>query len=121
MSRAHKGSTSSYVIGFLLSLLFTIVPYLMVTQDLATGSLRLFALAAFAVAQIFVQLLFFLHLGQEKRPRLHSMAFGFMTMVVVIVVFGSLWIMSNLDYHMMSGHDTDLYIQDQEAITPDAR
>ena len=49
------------------------------------------------------------------------MVFGFTTLIVAILVFGSLWIMSNLDYHMMSPEDTDAYIQDKEAIKPYAQ
>lgn len=114
----HQGSVKSYTIGFVLSLVFTLVPYLLVTQDISSGNLLLFGLAAFAIAQVFVQLLFFLHLKQEERPRWQSMAFGFMTLVVVILAFGSLWIMNNLDYRMNHKDDIDSYIQSEEAITP---
>ena len=117
MSKQH-GSVASYLIGFMLSLLFTIVPYMVVTRDLQEGTALLALLAVFAIAQVFVQLLCFLHLNSEKRPRLQSIAFSFMTLVVVIVVFGSLWIMSNLDYHAMVPEDTKSYIQYEEAITP---
>lgn len=117
----QQGSVKSYLTGFVLSLLFTIAPYLLVTRDILDGSALLLALAVFAVAQVFVQLLCFLHLRNEARPRLQSIAFAFMTLVVVIVVFGSLWIMNNLDYHMTMPQDTDKYIQDEEAITPNAQ
>ena len=100
--------------------MFTIAPYMLVVNNAVSGNALLLLLAVFAVSQVFVQLLFFLHLGQEKRPRLHSLAFGFMTMVVVIVVFGSLWIMNNLNYNMMPGHEVEQHIQDEEAITPHA-
>ena len=117
----QQGSVKSYLTGFVLSLLFTIAPYLLVTRDILDGSALLLALAVFAIAQVFVQLLCFLHLRNEARPRLQSIAFAFMTLVVVIVVFGSLWIMNNLDYHMTMPQDTDKYIQDEEAITPNAQ
>lgn len=115
------GSMYSYTAGFVLSLFFTLVPYLLVTRGIIYGTGLLAALAVFAVAQVFVQLIFFLHLNKEGKPRLHSLAFGFMVMVVVIVVFGSLWIMNNLDYHTMSPGETDTYIQKEEAITPHAQ
>lgn len=115
----HQGSMSSYVTGFVLSVLFTLVPYFMVTEKLVSGVALLLWLATFAVAQVLVQLVFFLHLGKEKRPRWHSLAFGFMTVVVVIVVFGSLWIMNNLHYNMMPGDKVDTYIRYEEAINPD--
>lgn len=114
----HQGSMTSYSIGFVLSLLFTIAPYLLVTEKIISGTGLLFSLAVFAVAQVFVQLLFFLHLNQEKRPYWQRLTFGFMTIIVVIVVFGSLWIMNNLDYHMQHSEDIETYIQNEEAITP---
>ena len=116
MSSKQRGSVTSYTTGFVLSLLFTLVPYLLVTRQVVDGWLLPLALAFFAIAQVLVQLLFFLHLGQESRPRWHGYAFGFMVMVVVILVFGSLWIMSNLDYHTMTPHETNQYIQEEENI-----
>lgn len=116
MSKA-QGSVLSYTTGFILSLFFTLVPYALVTRQVVDGWLIPPALAVFAVAQVFVQLLFFLHLGQERQPRWHGWAFLFMVMVVVILVFGSIWIMVNLDYHMMSPQDTNTYIQHEEGIS----
>jgi heme/copper-type cytochrome/quinol oxidase subunit 4 len=59
----------------------------------------------------------FLHLGQEAKPRYQLIAFNFMVLVVLVVVFGSIWIMQNLDYH----HDdtmksSDTYIIKDEGI-----
>jgi cytochrome o ubiquinol oxidase operon protein cyoD len=68
-----------------------------------------------AVVQLFVQLYFFLHMGDESKPRWNLMAFLFMLLVLVIVVFGSLWIMKNLDYHM-SPSDTSNYMMHEEGI-----
>lgn len=111
----------SYTIGFALSLIFTLIPYFMVTDKLVGGGLLYFWLAFFAVTQVYIQLVFFLHLNREQRPYWQRLAFGFMTVVVIIVVFGSLWIMTNLDYHMMPEHEVKTYIQDEEAITPHDR
>ena len=41
---------------------------------------------------------------------------GLAAVVVLILVFGSLWIMRNLDYSMQSGTNLDQYILGQEAI-----
>jgi cytochrome o ubiquinol oxidase operon protein cyoD len=62
-----------------------------------------------------VQLVFFLHLGGEGKPRWRLTAFLFMLLVLVILVFGSLWIMYNLDYHMtMSPEELDSQIIEDE-------
>ena len=46
------------------------------------------------------RLYFFLHLGKETKPRWKLYVFGFMVSVVLIIVFGSIWIMNNLNYRM---------------------
>jgi cytochrome o ubiquinol oxidase operon protein cyoD len=54
------------------------------------------------ILQMLVQLILFLHLSTEKRPHWNTILFLFMLLICLIVVAGSLWIMSNLDYRMMS-------------------
>ena len=44
------------------------------------------------------------------------MAFLFMMLIVVIVVIGSLWIMTNLDYNMMPD-EVETYILEEEGFT----
>lgn len=98
---AGHGSYLSYTIGFLLSIVLTLAAYFLVVDKILTGSRLVAAIVGLAVVQLFVQLVFFLHLGRESRPRWNLMVFWFALLVVVIVVFGSIWIMENLDYHMM--------------------
>ncbi|HSW98436.1 MAG TPA: cytochrome o ubiquinol oxidase subunit IV [Candidatus Saccharimonadales bacterium] len=94
------GSFKSYTVGFGLSVLVTLGAYLAVTQHVLGRTGLIAVIFALAVVQLVVQLLFFLHLGREGKPRLNLMSFLFMLLVLVIVVAGSLWIMNNLNYHM---------------------
>lgn len=105
-----------YTTGFLLSLIFTAIPFVTVVNGLVHGSLLYAILALCAIMQLIIQLVFFLHLGRGKDGRWNIFSFGSMTIIVVIVVFGSLWIMNNLHYNMMPGSEVDKYIQDEEAI-----
>jgi cytochrome o ubiquinol oxidase operon protein cyoD len=67
-----------------------------------------------AVAQLLVQLVFFLHLGREPKPRQNLVVFLFMLLVIGILVIGSLWIMHNLNYHMtMTPKQMDQKLLDQ--------
>lgn len=91
---------STYVVGFLLSLLLTIMPFLIVYYHTVHGALLVAAIIFFAILQLFVQMEFFMHLGEEGRPRWKNMAFVFTIIVILMVVVGSLWIMHNLNYHM---------------------
>lgn len=97
----HPGSIKSYTTGFILSIALTIIPYLIVVNAWLRGSLLVAVLLGFAVLQLYVQLVFFLHMGRSRDQRWNLVAFLFMVLVVLIVVIGSLWIMNNLNYHMM--------------------
>lgn len=98
---AAHGTYLSYTIGFVLSIILTLGAYYLVVEKILAGRELAAAIVGLAVLQLFVQLLFFLHLGSESKPRWNLMVFLFAALVVVIVVFGSIWIMDNLDYHMM--------------------
>jgi cytochrome o ubiquinol oxidase operon protein cyoD len=89
------------VIGFLLCILLTLLAYLVVDQHLLTGRVLAFTIVGLGLLQAFVQLFFFLHLGQEPRPRWNLHFFLMMASVLLILVFGSLWIMDNLNYRAM--------------------
>ncbi len=111
-----QGSSGSYITGYVLSIVFTIIPYTLVVNDVLTGWGLYLMLACFAIVQLFVQLVFFLHLGRESKPRWNLLVFLFAVLVVVILVFGSLWIMKNLNYHSMSPQATDKSIIKDEGI-----
>jgi cytochrome o ubiquinol oxidase operon protein cyoD len=115
MSDAGQSTLISYVLGFSLSVLLTLAAYLSVANHALMGKSLVLVIAGLAVVQLFVQLLFFLHLGRESRPRWNLLVFSFMLLVVGIVVGGSLWIMDNLNYHMTS-RDIDTYIHNEEGI-----
>jgi cytochrome o ubiquinol oxidase operon protein cyoD len=102
-AQAHTtphGNLRSYVTGFILSLLLTAMPFLMVYYGTVHGAALIAAIVLFALLQLGVQLVFFLHLGRGADKRWNIMVFVFMIIVVLTVVIGSLWIMHNLDYHM---------------------
>lgn len=91
----------SYIIGFVLSLVLTLVAYFAVTEGWVSGTGLIALIMGLASIQFVVQLFFFLHLGNESKPRWQLAAFLFMFLVLVIIVGGSLWIMANLNYNMM--------------------
>jgi cytochrome o ubiquinol oxidase operon protein cyoD len=95
------GTLKTYVGGYLASIVLTVTAYLVVTHRLfSTMNGLIAAVIALALVQFLVQLILFLRLGRESKPRWKLLVFGFMVVVVAILVFGSLWIMSNLNYRM---------------------
>lgn len=114
---SSHGTHLSYVIGFILSLMLTIGSYLIVVEHLIPErSTLVYTVAGFALLQAFIQLLFFLHLGSEPKPRRNFLTFLFMFSVLVIVVLGSLWIMHNLETHMMTQAEVDAYLLKQHEV-----
>jgi heme/copper-type cytochrome/quinol oxidase subunit 4 len=63
-----------------------------------------------------VQLIFFVHLDQERKPRWNLMVLLFAVLVVVIICFGSLWIMKNLNYHAPMHDNIDEQMMKNEGI-----
>lgn len=121
MSLSHKdvdkpGSLHLYVAGFIISVVLTVAAYLAVVQQLAEGWLLLGVIVICALIQLYVQLVFFLHLGHESKPKWNVATFLFMLLVLLILVFGSIWIMNNLNYNTMSPDETDTYLIDKEGI-----
>lgn len=105
---------AKYTIGFLLSFLLTLAAYNLVINK-AMNIWLIVVLGVLAIAQMIVQLVFFLHLGDEVRPRYKAASFVFMAGILVIVVAGSIWIMNNLDYNMMhmSASEKEHHMQTQ--------
>ncbi|HMH70381.1 MAG TPA: cytochrome o ubiquinol oxidase subunit IV [Candidatus Saccharimonadales bacterium] len=90
-----------YIVGFVLSVALTLTAYAVVTNKTVMGVTLMMVLGALALVQVVVQLIFFLHLGDEPKPRWKLAVFFSMLVVLVIIVGGSLWIMYHLDYNMM--------------------
>ena len=106
----------SYVIGFVLSLITTLVSYFLVVNNVLPKEALMYTVMAIAVVQLVIQLIFFLHLGRGSRWKL--VTFIFAILIVLIVVIGSIWIMNNLDYNMMhmSPDQMDEYMKANEGI-----
>lgn len=102
---AEIGTYKSYITGFFISILFAALSYIAVLKHLFSKNALISIVVIFAMVQMIVQFVFFLHLGKEEKPRWNVMAFLFMLLVVAIIVIGSLWIMANLDYSLMSEMD----------------
>lgn len=96
------GTLKSYIIGFILSIILTIIPFTIVAQGMLVGVPLFVTIAILALAQLFVQLVFFLHLSTSSETRWNLLAFIFTAIVVAILVAGSLWIIINLNFNMVS-------------------
>jgi cytochrome o ubiquinol oxidase operon protein cyoD len=111
MDHAH-GSLRSYVIGFILSLIFTLAAFVAVTHH-AGAMWVVAAIIVLAFLQLLTQLIFFLHLARESKPYFNLYILIFFLVGVGIVVGGSLWIMYHLNYSMTSQQMENYLIKDE--------
>ena len=88
--------------GFLLSLILTFAAFLIVISKALSGKALSLTLGLLGLLQAGVILYYFIRVLSEKKPHWNTMIFIFMVMVIILVVFGSLWIMYHLDYNLMS-------------------
>lgn len=96
----EHGTTISYFIGFVLSLIFSFIPYYMVVEEVVTGNTLYMTILGFAVVQMIIQVTFFLHIGRGPKPNWNLFFFGATLVVILIVVGGSVFIIDNLHYNM---------------------
>lgn len=112
---SHHGSVRSYVVGFVLSLLLTIIPYYMVKSQIIESGPLLIAVMVIAVVQMFIQMFFFLHLGRGPKPFYNIVFFTATSGMIILVVGASILIMNNL-YRNMSPEDAALHLAQNENI-----
>lgn len=101
IQKEWHGSYRAYATGFLSSILLTICSFLMVILKLLEGKALMIAITALALIQAVFQLRFFLHVGEEPKPKWESLTFYFMLTILLIVAIGTLWIMFDLNSRMM--------------------
>ena len=100
-SGADQGSYTQYITGFIASIVLTLIPFWMVINGTFSTAFTVITVVTAAVAQLLVQLVFFMHLNTSSKQRWNVLALLFTLVIVAIVVGGSLWIMHHLNYNMM--------------------
>ena len=112
----REGTMSSYITGFVLSIILTLSSYLVVTQNLIPKEMVIAVVIFLALLQFVVQAIFFLHLDKETGPRWNLIVFLSTLSIVILVVIGSIWIMTHLNYNVMPQEDVGNYIKYDEGI-----
>lgn len=110
-----RGTLASYVSGYIFSIYLTITAYLIVYNHLFSNTALTIFIVGLALIQFVGQLIFFMHLGKETKPRWKLAVTLCMIMVVLILVVGSLWIMSNLNYRMTIPQEEN-YMNNQQGL-----
>jgi len=98
----HHGSLRGYLTGFVLAAILTVIPFWLVMDHvIANKPLLILAILALAVVQIFVHIVFFLHLDTRSESGWNMMTFIFTAVLVIIVLGASIWVMYNENVNMM--------------------
>ncbi|GAA4659003.1 cytochrome o ubiquinol oxidase subunit IV [Bartonella pachyuromydis] len=105
-SETHGPSTGSYLIGFILAVFFTLGSFIPVMYGMMESwaiSTKVAYLIGMAIIQIIVQIVFFLHLSSGPDAKWNISALWFAAICVLIIVGGTWWAISHLNYNMMGG------------------
>ena len=91
-----------YTIGLVLAVILTATSFWVANTSLLWGPGVGLGLAVLAIAQMGIHLVFFLHIGTGADNTNNVLALAFGVLIVLLVVGGSVWIMSDLNDAMMS-------------------
>ncbi len=99
---AGHGSLKTYLIGFVLSVILTAIPFWLVMGEVFDNKMVTAVLImAFAAVQIVVHMVCFLHMNPRSEGGWTIMALIFTLVIVAIMLAGSFWVMHHLNVNMM--------------------
>lgn len=100
-------SYRSYIIGFVLSVILTVIPFYVVMAEVEMDILWAMAIIfGLGAIQIMVHVHYFLHVSVGAEDGWQFMSLLFTAVVLVIILAGSIWVMFHLHENMMPAHDT---------------
>lgn len=98
---ADHGTTKSYITGFILSVILTVIPFWIVMEHVLSPAATIGAIVVLAFIQVIVQLGYFLHMNTRSEGGWNFISLVFSAVIIAILVVGSLWIMHHLNINMM--------------------
>lgn len=94
-------SIKSYLMGFVLSVVLTAIPFWAVMTHHFEKPTTLSLVLVMAIVQIVVHLKCFLHLDFSKEGKVNTFSFLFTALIIVMVVGLSVWIILEANALMM--------------------
>ena len=91
----------TYLIGLGLAILLTAASFWAAQTHLIYGPGVSVAIVVLAIAQMGIHLVFFLHISTAPDNTNNVLALAFGVLIACLVIFGSLWIMANLNHNML--------------------
>lgn len=100
----HEGSLKSYLTGFVLAAILTIIPFWLVLDHVIGNRMGLIlVILILAAVQILVHIFFFLHLSPRAEGGWNLLSLLFAAVLVIIVLGASIWSMYQENENMMPG------------------
>lgn len=100
----HEGSLQSYLIGFVLAAILTVIPFWLVMDRVIDNRIALILVVLIlAAVQILVHIFFFLHLTPSAEGGWNLLSLLFAAVLVIIVLGASIWSMYQENENMMPG------------------
>ncbi|CAN7304800.1 cytochrome o ubiquinol oxidase subunit IV [Acidovorax sp. LjRoot129] len=100
-------SLREYAIGFVLSVILTAIPFwLVMAKVIADRNTAVLVLGGFAVVQILVHMVYFLHMNGKVEGGWTLLSTIFTVVFVAIAISGTLWVMFHMNANMMPAHPT---------------
>jgi cytochrome o ubiquinol oxidase subunit IV len=97
-----QGTFSSYMTGFVLSVILTAIPFWLVMGNVLNDTrMTSIVIMALAAVQIVVHMIYFLHMNTKSEGGWTFLALLFTLTLVVITLVGSIWVMYHMDQNMM--------------------
>ena len=101
VNRGGRGGFLKYLTGFGFAIVLTLASFWAAGTDLVYPPAVPVLLAALAIGQMGVHVVFFFHISSGPDDTNNFLALAFGIFVVGLVVFGSMLIMANLDSNML--------------------
>lgn len=89
-----RGFPWRHVVGLILSIALTLIALWLVVNRVMTGGSAMAVILILAMAQIAVQLAFFMHFTESRGPRYHITGLSLALFFTFCIVAGSIWIMT---------------------------
>lgn len=100
-AEASHSSYKSYITGFVLAVLFTLISFTFVIVDQVPKKVAFIGLSIAALLQMLVHLRYFLHLDGSPGQRWNVVLLTFTGVLVFIFIGGTIWVMYTLNSRMM--------------------
>ncbi len=106
---APHSTLKGYMTGFVLAVILTAIPFwLVMGKVFETSATTAIVILGIGIVQIFVHMIYFLHMNGKVEGGWSMLALIFTLVLVVITLSGSLWVMYHLNHNMMPSEIHDM-------------